>query len=93
LLNHFRHHTRVSIPHYFIFSLFTSIDDHSQNLDRCLVLHEGLLVLIEENFKALPKPSHIISISEGDDTSVGKSSDKLGEGFFLGFGDESPLKK
>jgi hypothetical protein len=93
LLNHCGHHTRVSIPHYFLCFLSTSIDDHRENLDKCLVLHEGFLVLIEENFKSLPKLSHIISVLKGGDTSVGKSSDKLGEGAIPRSRGESPLKK
>lgn len=46
-LNHFRYKQRVSFIFYLKYSLIKNLNTHRKNISR-LVLHEGLVLLIEE---------------------------------------------
>lgn len=72
LLNHFLHGVKVSLPFYLIISLRANFRDHKKNPVKFPILHEGILVLIDSYFHALPAPSDYIPTSSKDETSGGE---------------------
>ncbi len=52
ILNHFHHKKRISIPFYLLTSLNKEISSSKKKATVNLALHEGLLLLIHEHFKA-----------------------------------------
>lgn len=71
ILNHFRHGVRMSFPFYLMLALRANFSDHHKNPSKFPILHEGLLVLIDAHFRALPPPDDYIHIvSENDETSL-----------------------
>ena len=52
LLNHFWHGSKISFPYYFLTSRSKAVSSFKKKPTINLALHEGLLLLIHEHFKA-----------------------------------------
>lgn len=74
ILNHFGHGVKMSFPFYLMSALRTNFSGHRKNPAKFSIVHEGLLVVIDAHFCALPPPEDFVHISsENDETSVGDS--------------------
>lgn len=69
LLNHLRHDMKVSIPFYLHVSINENINGYREKNIANLALHEGLLVLIYEYFKAQTLGKEIYDNKEREDVS------------------------
>ena len=52
ILNHFWHNVRISFPYYLLTSMRKAVESFKKKPITNLALHEGLLLLIHEHFKA-----------------------------------------
>ena len=52
ILNHFWHNVRISFPHYLLTSMRKVVESFKRKPIANPALHEGLLLLIHEHFKA-----------------------------------------
>lgn len=75
IMNHFRHGVKMSFLFYLMSILRANFNDHKKNPSKFPILHEGLLVLIDSHFHALPAPNDYIHTSSSEDTSVGESGE------------------
>ena len=66
ILNHFRYGAKISIPFYLYSSMNENINEYQEKHTRNLVLHEGLLLLIYEFFKARMVGKQIKPRKEGN---------------------------
>lgn len=65
LLNHFRYGVNISIPFYLYSSMNENINDYKEKHTRNPILHEGILLLIFEFFKARSLGKHMKNMKEG----------------------------
>ena len=67
LLNHFHYGVKILFPFYLYTSMCKGISRHKKKPSKNLALHEGLLLLIYEHFKAQTRSK---TLTQGVDASV-----------------------
>ncbi len=78
ILNHFHHKSRISIPFYLLTSMNKAISSFKKKATVNRALHEGLLLLIHEHFRAqsiYKNPPQVEDVEKGSSNSSSNSND------------------